>query len=256
MTHTMRLGTASWQEGPVERRAMVAPLASDPSRIVDLNRVERIRLEKQGEGFPDSLADALVPASLRRTLESGPRALQRVRQALAYAEKWHRRGDLPESLAPTASSVRMLPCLPRPSSLRRLDGTPLDRLVLEGPGSTLGAMPQPTLAIIGIHRCAEPAWCIALENAQGAIFGTWMVLEDPREGTCELRCGTHYRRLPLDTWTGLDLPMPRAAEAVLLPPPRVRAIPGLVPGCDFSLSAPFDDLILKLGTEIPHQTVQ
>lgn len=240
----------------MERRAMVAPLASDPSRVVDLNRAERVRLGKLGEGAPETLADALVPASLRQVLEAGPRALQRVRQTLAYAEKWHRRGDLPETIAPFQASVRMLPCLPRPVALRRMDGTVLDRLALQGPGGTLGVAPQPTLALVGIYRSAEPAWCLALEDAQGAVLGTWLVMEDPREGMLELRCGTHHRRLPLDAWSDWELPVPRAAEVLVLPSPRVRTLPGLIPGADFTLAAPFDALCLKLGAEIPHQTVQ
>ncbi|NTV76339.1 MAG: hypothetical protein HGA66_19325, partial [Holophaga sp.] len=46
----MRLGTACWAEGPTERRALVAQLPSDPARVVDLNRLERLRLAKLGEG--------------------------------------------------------------------------------------------------------------------------------------------------------------------------------------------------------------
>ncbi len=256
MTHVMRLGTASWVEGAAERRALVAPLPSDPSRLVDLNRVERIRLAKLGEGSSEALADALVPASLRQVLEGGPRAIQRTRQALAYAEKWHHRGDLPDTLALSAASVRLLPCLPRPTTLRRLDGTLLDRLRLQGTGGTLGVAPQPTLAMVGIHRSAEPGWCIALEDGFGAVLGTWMTLEDPREGVGEMRSGSHHRRLPLDAWAGWDLPAPRAAEVVLLPAPRLRAIPGLVPGSDLTVFTPFDAMTLKMGTEIPHLTVQ
>ena len=94
----MLLGTAAWSEGPVERRALVGRLAS--GRLADLNRIEAIRLRKLGEGDPERLAEALVPASLRRLLEGGPRALARAKQTLAYAEKWDRRDTLPVSLAP------------------------------------------------------------------------------------------------------------------------------------------------------------
>ncbi|HEY3270044.1 MAG TPA: hypothetical protein VGJ89_02420, partial [Geothrix sp.] len=68
----MLLGTAAWSEGPLERRALVGRLAS--GRLADLNRIEAIRLRKLGEGDPERLAEALVPASLRRLLEGGSRA--------------------------------------------------------------------------------------------------------------------------------------------------------------------------------------
>jgi len=257
MTELLKLGTACWSEGAVERRALVAPLPSAPSRLVDLHRVEQVRLARLGEGRAESLAEVLVPPSLRQVLEGGPRALQRLRQTLAYAEKWIRRGDLPDLLAPSADAVRMLPCLPRPLALRRGDGTHLDRLTVQGPGGTLGAVPQPTLAAVGLHRGGGIAgWCLALEDGVGAVLGGWMVLGYPGEGTLELRCGSHHRRVPLDTWDGLEVPGMRAGEVVILPAPKLRPIPGLVPGSDFSVTAPFETLVLRLGTDIPHLTVQ
>ena len=99
----MLLGTATWDEGPAVRRALVARL--DSGRLADLSRIEALRLRKLGEGDPERLAEVLVPASLRRLLDGGPRALARARQTVAYAEKWDRRGTLPEFLAPTASAV-------------------------------------------------------------------------------------------------------------------------------------------------------
>jgi hypothetical protein len=254
---TLKLGTASWMEGAAERRALVAPLPSDDSRVVDLNRMERFRLAKLGEGHAETLADALVPASLRQILEGGPRALQRVRQTLAYAEKWSQRGDLPVSLALPVNSVQLLPCLPRPSILRRADGVHLDRMVMAGTGSQLEVTPQPTLAVIGWHRGSGLAgWCLALENAVGAVIGTWMAVELPKAGAIELRSGNHHRRVPLDTWSGLELPALRAAEIVILPPPRLRSIPSLISGCDFAVASPFDVLHLRLGADIPHLTLQ
>lgn len=254
---TLKLGTATWAEGAIERRALVAPLPSDPSRLVDLHRMEQVRLAKLGEGRAEALAEVLVPPSLRLVMEGGPRALQRLKQTLAYAEKWVRRGDLPVFLARPGSTVRMLPCLPRPVVLRRGDGTHLDRLAVQGPGGTLDTMPQPTLAVVGLHRGGGLAgWCLALENATGAVLGGWMVLGCPLEGAIELRSGTHHRRIPMDTWAGLEIPALRAAEVVILPAPRLRPVPGLVGGSDFSIEAPFDSLTLKLGTDIPHTTVQ
>lgn len=257
MIQMLKLGTAAWIEGATERRALVAPLPSEPSRLVDLHRVEQVRLAKLGEGRAEALAEVLAPPSLRQVLEGGPRALQRLRQTLAYAEKWIRRGDLPDFLALPDTSVRMLPCLPRPAVLRRSDGTHLDRLALQGPGATLGAMPQPSLAVVGLHHGAGLAgWCLALEDGVGAVLGGWLLLDYPQEGSIELRCGSHQRRIPLDTWTGLDIPVPRAAEVVILPAPRLRPIPGLVSGTDFSIVTAFETLPLRLGSTSPHLTVQ
>lgn len=247
----MRLGTALWPEGPGERRALVAPLAS--GRVADLNRIEAMRLHKLGEGDPERLAAVLVPASLRRVLEDGPRALARVRQTLAYAEKWDRRGTLPETLAPEAASVRFLPCLPRPARLRRSDGTCLDRLRLAGPGARLDGPPHPTLAVLGTLGGQAAGFCLALEDAGGAVLGVWMVPAWP-EGALELRGGTHHRRIPFAAWEGLVLPDLHPGEALLLPPPRLRPLPeGL--GC-FQLVAPFETLTLTVGEGGSGGTVQ
>ena len=54
----MFLGTASWAEGPIERRVLVARLAS--GRLADLNRIEAVRLGKLGEGEPDRLAEGVA----------------------------------------------------------------------------------------------------------------------------------------------------------------------------------------------------
>lgn len=254
---SLRLGTASWSDGALERRAVVAPLPADPTRLVDLNRVERFRLAKLGEGQPDVLADALVPASLRKLLEGGTRALHRARQTLAYAEKWHQRGDLPMPLALPESFVEMLPCLPRPTVLRRYDGGHLDRLLVQGPGASLMAPPQPTLAVVGIHRGGNAAgWCLALEDDRGAVLGAWLSFEPPTEGSLEIKAAGHHRTSPLDVWGGLKIPALRAGEVVLLPPPRLRAIPGLAAGEVFTLSVPFEALQVRLEGEPSLQTVQ
>ena len=88
------------------------------------------------------------------------------------------------------------------------------------------------------------------------VLGSWMVLGYPEEGSIELCCGSHHRRIPMDTWTGLEVPDLRAAEIVILPAPKLRPIPGLVAGSEFSIVAPFETLSLRLGSEIPHLTVQ
>ena len=247
----MLLGTALWPEGPGERRALVARLAS--GRLADLNRIEALRLRKLGEGDPERLAAVLVPASLRRVLEDGPSALVRVRQTLAYAEKWDRRGTLPEVLAPDPASVRLLPCLPRPTRLRRSDGTCLDRLRVAGPGARIEESPRPTLAALGILGGQAAGFCLALEDAGGAVLGAWMAPAWP-EGALELRVGTHHRRIPFAAWEGLQLPELHPGEALLLPPPRLKPLPEGPGSCQ--LVAPFETLPLVLGGTGPGGTVQ
>lgn len=249
----MLLGTATWFEGPVERRALVARLAS--GRIADLNRIEAIRLRKLGEGDPERLAEVLVPSSLRRALEGGTRALARLRQTLAYAEKWERRGTLPETLAPLPESVDLLPCLPRPAALRTLDGRTLDRLAVRGPGAELSEPPHPGLAALGLSGGGIAGFCLALEASGSAILGAWMVDAWP-EGSLELRVGATRRSTPIKTWEGLELPPLHPGEALLLPLPRLKALPDLLPGAEVRVGAAFDTLVLRLGPEGVHPTVQ
>lgn len=252
----MRLGTAVWREGAGERSALVAQLPSDPTRVVDLNRLERQRLAKLGEGHPDTLADALVPACLNRLLEGGPRAIHRARQVLAYAEKWERRSGLPESLAPRLDQVRTLPCLPRPSALRRWDGTHLDRLAVQGPGASLVQMPVPTLALLGLAGGQLAGCCLAVDDAQGVVLGAWLELDLDWEGALELTMGAQYRRLALDAFCGLALPSLRACEVVLAPPPRLR-LTHLQEGVrEVSLAASFEVLTLRLDEALVHPTLQ
>ena len=249
----MLLGTAAWAEGPTERRVLVARLAS--GRLADLNRIEAQRLGKLGEGEPERLAEALVPPSLRRVLEGGPRALLRVKQTLAYAEKWDRRGTLPEALAPGPESLTLLPCLPRPAALGRLDGRTLDRFSLRGPGAELSGPPQPSLAALGMAGGGIAGFCLALEDPGGAVLGAWMTDEWPT-GSLELKVGASRRSLPLKAWEGLELPVLRAGEVILLPPVKLKTLPGLSAGAEIRLSAGFEDLVLQVGPEGVHPTVQ
>lgn len=249
----MFLGTAAWAEGPVERRVLVARLAS--GCLADLNRIEAIRLRKLGEGDPDRLADVLVPASLRRVLEGGPRALARVRQTVAYAEKWDRRGTLPKALSPDISTVDLDPCLPRPAALRRMDGRALDRLGVRGPGAVIAGLPQPGLAAVGLAGGGVAGFCLALEEVGGAILGAWMTDEWPT-GSLELKVGAARRSVPLKAWEGLELPSLRAGEVLLLPPPKLKPLPELLAGVEVRLSAGFDQLTLRLGPGDVHPTVQ
>ncbi len=249
----MLLGTASWAEGPTERRTLVARLAS--GRLADLNRIEAIRLRKLGEHDPERLAEVLVPVSLRRVLEGGARALARVRQAVAYAEKWDHRGTLPEALAPDPATADLGPCLLRPTALRRLDGAILDRFSVKGPGSELEGPPHPALAAVGLAGGGIAGFCLALEDVRGAVLGAWLSDEWPA-GSLELKAGTVRRSVSLKAWEGLDLPLLRAGEVLLLPRPKLKPLADLMAGAEIRLSAAFEQLILRLGPEGVHPTVQ
>ena len=249
----MLLGTAAWMEGPTERRALVARLAS--GRVADLNRIEAIRLAKLGEGDPDRMADALVPRSLRQVLEGGARALARVRQTVAYAEKWDRRGTLPTHLAPESQAVKQGPCLPRPAAVRRMEGLILDRLAVKGPGASASAPFQPGLAVIGLAGGAPAGFCLALEAGDGLVLGAWMTDEWPT-GSLELKVGPVRRSTPLRAWEGLELPRLRGGEVVLLPPSRLKPVPEVPPGAEVRLGAGFELLHLRLGPEGVHPTLQ
>ncbi len=253
---SLRLGTALWLDAPKERQALVAPLPSDPDRVVDLHRMERARQAKLGEGRPELLAEALVASTLRETLEAGPRALQRLRQTLAYAEKWHHRGDLPEELAPHLAQVRLLPCLPRPRLLRGADGRQLDRMVVQGPGGLLHRMPQPTLAAVGQHGGRPAGFCLAVEDAQGAALGAWLEVDFPWKGVLELKASGRRRTAPLEAWEGIVLPTLCPGEVMLLPQPRLKPLPELMAGAEFTLCAGSEVLNLRLAQELIHPTVQ
>ena len=205
----MKLGTATWSEGASERTALVAELPSDPGRVVDLNRLEHLRLAKLGEGWAERVAGALVPSSLRQLLEGGPRAIQRARQVVAYAEKWaqaRQPARSPWRPGPTRSGC--WPACPGPLALRRWDGSPLDRLAVQGPSATLASQPVPTLALVGMHGEHPAGCCLAVEHARGVVLGAWLDLDLDWEGALELSLGGQRRRLPLDAWRGLVLPPP------------------------------------------------
>lgn len=247
----LRLGTALWGD----RRCLVAPLPSDASRVVDLNRLEGVRLSKLGEGQAPRMAEVLVPSSLRALLAAGPRGLQRVRQTLTYAEKWDQRSGLPEDLAAPLSGLRMLPCLPEPCAIRRADGRALHRGSVRGPLATLSQLPEPTLAVVGLHGGHAAGFCLALEDPEGVVLGAWLTFQWP-EGQLKLSAEGQTRTIPVQAWEGLSLPNLEPGEVRLLPPPRLRAIPGLGAGSWVEIEAPFESLRLVLGGDISHPTVQ
>lgn len=253
---SLRLGTALLGGAAPQRQILVAALPSDPNRVVDLNQMERARQAKLGEGRPDRLADALAPPSLREVLEAGPRALHRLRQTVAYAEKWLRRGDLPETLAPRLAEIRLLACLPRPSLLRRGDGTHLDRFAVHGPGAELHRLPSPTLAAVGQYGGQPAGFCLALEDLQGAVLGAWLEVDFLWSGHLILKVAGRQRSALLETWEGLVLPPLRPGEVLLLPHPQLKPLPELVPGAAVTLQAGAEVLPLSLGAELLHPTLQ
>lgn len=252
----LRLGTARWRECGRERTVLVAPLPSAPHLVVDLHRVEIARLARLGEGAPEALAAALVPPRLLPLLEAGPRGFRRARLALAYAEKWLLRGDLPEVLARPMAEVCLLPCLPDPVLLCRADGSRLESPTVGGSGTVLGRLPQPTLAAVGWSTGGPAGFCLAVEDVRGVVLGAWLDADFELRGTLEIRMGDRRRTAPMEVWEGLELPRLRPAEVRLLPPPRFRSLPELGPGMAFSLKTRFETLELTLGDDLVHPTVQ
>ena len=256
---TFRLGTAAWTEGAMERRALVAPLPSDP--------VPAGGSPSRGAGPPGEARrgpgggagrgpGATQPAGRSWKAGPGPSSgsgrpspMPRSGSAAGISRiSWRRR-------RPRSGCC---PACPRPAVLRRGDGTHLDRLAVQGPGGTLGTLPQPTLAVVGLHpgrgshglvpgpggRRSAPCW---------ADGWSWT---SPRKATLELRCGSHHRRIPLDTWTGLEMPelaggggrAPAGPEAPAHPRarPRERRSPCV---------AAFETLLpAGLGPTSPHLT--
>ena len=255
----MKLGTAVMPEGGRERRFLASPLPSDPSRIVDLQAVESERLRKLGEGDPDGLAQVLVPASLRRLLEAGPRGVQRARQTLAYAEKWARRGHLPPALAPALELLRLLPCLPRPGSLRMADGSFGDRLGIRASESRLpwtpGGVWRTTLAAIGQAGGRPGGFALAVQAGGVLVLGAWLHTELLMEGEIELEARSGRREAPLAAWADLELPLLRPGEIQLLPFPEWEPLP-VLPGDRARLESPFENLTARVERAGTHPTLQ
>jgi hypothetical protein len=151
--------------------------------------------------------------------------------------------------------VELLPCLPRPSALRRLDGASLDRLRVGGKGTEVQAAPQPALAALGLAGGAIAGFCLALEEGGTAILGTWMTDEWPL-GSLEVRVGSARRSAPLKAWEGLELPALHAGEVLLLPPAKLKPLTVINAGAEVRLNAGFDQLVLRIGSESVHPTVQ
>lgn len=230
-------------------RSLRALLPCDPGRAVDLMAVEAVRLAKLGEGEPQALAEALVPSCLERLLAGGPRALARARHALAYGDKWARRGTLPAALGPLLENLRSEPARPR----RVLDGEGRELpLAPEGP---LQGLPRPTLALWGQAGLEPAGWTLAcLVEGQVALC-PWMVAGEGA-ASLELHAGSHRRRIPGDAWSGLSWPRLGPGEVLLLPPPRLRALPALPKGTPLRLRCGPLQMAWTLGVELPHPTAQ
>jgi hypothetical protein len=251
-----KLGTAVWRDGSTERRAMVAPLPGDPGRVVDLNRIERIRLAKLGEGRPETLADALVPSSLRLLLESGPRGLQRAAQTLIYAEKWHQKSGLPDHLARRAGSYRTLPCLPRPLTIRTSNGQFLDRANVRGPFASLPAISDPTIAIVGSTEEQYAGCCIAACSPIGPRLGAWLRVGQLQQEDISIEIGANRYTADTRMWEDLIPPRLNPAEVFFLPPPMLR-LPNIVsPDDKIIIETSFERLEIGYETEPVHPMVQ
>ena len=75
-------------------------------------------------------------------------------------------------------------------------------------------------------------------------------------GSLELRAGAARRSVSFRAWEGVELPPLRAGEVLLLPPPKLKPLPALMAGTEVRLVAGFDTLVLRLGPEDLHPTVQ
>lgn len=252
----IKFGTAILKEGGTERRTMVAQLSNGEGRVVDLNRVEWLRLAKLGEGRPDALADAMVPPSLRQLLDSGPRGIQRARHTLLYAEKWHQRSGLPERLAPLPGSYKLLSCLPRPLSIRTSQGHFLDRLNIHGPGSTLPAISDPTIAIVGSTDDKYAGYCIAANSPAGPVLGAWLCIGQLHTGEISVQIGASKNSASIEAWADLIPPELNPSEVFLLPPPMLR-LPNIAsPDDQITIETSFERLEITYGREPIHPVVQ
>lgn len=253
----MELATAAWADGRRPRLALVARLAS--GRLADLERVEAIRLRKLGEGDADRLAAALVPPSLPRVLAGGPRALARVRQALAYAEKWDRRGTLPGELAPWPEQATLAPLLPAPTPVRFLDGSLGEGLSLLGPGARLAWTPglelQPALAAVGLKGRRPAGYALALQAGGALVVDAWLRVPLVLEGDLVLRGQGGRRTAPLAAFGDLAHPVLRPGEALILTAPGVPPLPA-GPGDRVQVQAPCGTLAAALEPEGTHPTLQ
>ena len=232
------------------RAFLMASLPSDPLRRVDLSAVEAVRLAKLGEGDPEALARALVPPSLEGLLASGPRGLARARQALAYAQKWETRRGLPEALA----SPAWVPEPAAPLGLLSLEGRRLDPGGLLRAGQALPGAPQATLCLVGQAGGLPAGLRMALVGEGRLLLSPW--LETEGEGPLTLSVGGHRRKVSLEAWNGLDLPVLQPGEHLLLPPPRLRPWPTLPKGAPIELHWGMDRLHSQLARALEHPTVQ
>ena len=242
----MRLGAA--RVGSDLR--LVAPLPGQPHRLVDLHAVETVRLAKLGEGRPEALAGALVPPSLPDLLAGGSRALARARQALAYAEKWERRGGLPADLeVPAGALIAWVP-----SVLRTLEGRRLEAGALLSPRQALPGRPQASLCLVGTGTPGAVGFRLALLGEGRLRLSPWLALE--LAGPLQLSVAGHRRKVAPEVWEGLDLPGLAPDEHLLLPAPKLRPWPSLPKGAPIDLRWGDERLQAVLARGLEHPTLQ
>lgn len=90
--------------------------------VVDLNRMYREILRRDGEPRPEAMADALLPAAMRPFLEAGEAAMGRAREAMAAAEREASGGHGREALGRAGillplAGVRLRPPVPDPRKI-------------------------------------------------------------------------------------------------------------------------------------------
>jgi 2-keto-4-pentenoate hydratase/2-oxohepta-3-ene-1,7-dioic acid hydratase in catechol pathway len=101
-------------------RRIGAVLGGEPeagSRIVDLNTAYGLLLREGGDARWRQIADAALPADMIGFLEGGSQAMDRAREAIAFAES--ARSDAEgRTLVFTRGDVRLLAPVPRPRTMR------------------------------------------------------------------------------------------------------------------------------------------
>ena len=221
-----------------------------------MNCVEKHRLAKLGEGRPKQVADALVPSSLRTLLECGPRGIQRAAQTMAYAEKWHRRSGLPQTLAPREGSYTPLPCLPRPLTVRTNQGLLLDRLNIRGPRASVSAISEPTIAIVGSTGDDYIGYCIAANSPDGPVLGEWLCIGQLQPGDISIEIGANKYIASTEIWADLIPPKLNPAEVFFLPPPMLRLPNNATAADKIIIETSFERLEINYEPEPIHPMVQ
>ncbi len=110
---------------PVGRFQRLGALMPEMEYILDLNAAYAWWLNTQGKSFPQRLANALAPSSMREFIEGGEQSLDEARKLMAFVSgEWNLqeavrfKGENGENLLFHRSGVKLLTPLPNPNSLR------------------------------------------------------------------------------------------------------------------------------------------